>query len=370
MEGAVRGARRTAGPGAGRTRPDGSPAPLLIAHRGASGHRPEHTAAAYELAVALGADAVEPDLVVTADGVLVVRHENELSGTTDVAARPEFAARRRTTVVDGHERTGWFTEDFTWAELSTLHARERLPELRPLSATFDGRYPVLRFADVVALLRDATTPEGLPVVIVAEIKHAAYFESIGLPIDRILLRELADTGLMAHQDRLVVESFEKPVLDRLAGSGLRAKRILLIEHDDSSGPSPQASGTPTPPSEAARQLADRLPSLAEGRGDSAEGAHVDGVSVEKSLLLGESEDGRSPLVDAAHALGLDVFCWTLRPENGFLDPAFRRPATAVGDWWGEFSRLLASGVDGVFADHPDLVDALRRERDEPLPPTR
>ena len=168
--------------------------PLVIAHRGASGYRPEHTEAAYRLAFALGADAVEPDIVATKDGVLVVRHENEISGTTDVASHTEFAGRRTEKVIDGVALTGWFTEDFTWAELRTLRARERLPALRGLSASFDGLFPILRLRDVLRLVDRAEAPLDRELGDVAEIKHASYFESIGLPLDELFAAEVNEAG--------------------------------------------------------------------------------------------------------------------------------------------------------------------------------
>src|SRR5690606_870568 len=154
---------------------------LVIAHRGASGYRPEHSRAAYELAVAMGADAVEPDIVPTRDGALVLRHENEISGTTAVAEHPAFASRRATKTIDAVALTGWFTEDVTWAELSTLRVHERLPKLRGASTTFDGADGILRLSDLLGLLDAAGRKVGL----VAEIKHAAYFDSIGLPLDEL-----------------------------------------------------------------------------------------------------------------------------------------------------------------------------------------
>jgi glycerophosphoryl diester phosphodiesterase len=144
-----------------RIPPDVSPTespvrPLLIGHRGAPGYRPEHTASSYRLAFAMGVDAVEPDVVATADGVLVLRHENEISGTTDVADRPEFADRRTTKRVDGARLTGWFTEDFTWAELTTLRCRERIPALRPGSAEHNDTEPILRLSDLLDLVEEAS----------------------------------------------------------------------------------------------------------------------------------------------------------------------------------------------------------------------
>lgn len=324
---------------------------LVIAHRGASGYHPEHTEAAYRAAVELGADAVEPDLVATRDGMLVVRHENEISGTTDVASRPEFADRRRRGTVDGQELTGWFTEDFTWAELATLRARERLPELRPGGAAADGRHPLLRLTDLFALLADATTAAGEPVRMVAEIKHATHFDAIGLPLAPLFLDALAASGWPS--DRVVVESFEKTVLDRLHAGGLRSKRVYLAEAEGTAADlvAAQGSSAPTYTEELSPAGLARL---------AQRDAPLDGVSVNKAVLLGSIDGGRSTLVDDAHAAGLGVFTWTLRPENAFLAEPFRTgPADRYGDWRGEFERVIGTGVDGVFADHPDLAVTAR-----------
>lgn len=311
--------------------------PLVIAHRGASGYRPEHSRGAYELAFELGADAIEPDLVATKDGVLVVRHENEISGTTDVAKHPEFAERRTTKTVDGVTQNGWFTEDFTWAELRSLRAVERLPGIRSESATFDGVFPILRLIDLLGII-DA---QDRARVMVAEIKHATYFASIGLPMDELFAGEI--TG-WATEDNLVVESFEQTVLGQIRGRGVPGRSVFLAE----------ASGAPADlvarDGNDARSYAEHLE--VAGLGWLAE--EVDGVSVEKKLLLADT--GRA-FVDRAHDSGLDVFTWTLRAENRFLAADFRRgtdPA-AWGDWRGEFRRILDTGVDGVFADQPDLV---------------
>ena len=164
--------------------------PLVIGHRGAPGYRPEHTRSSYELALALGVDAVEPDVVFTADGVAVVRHENEIGSTTDVADRPEFAARRTTKTIDGDELTGWFTEDFTWAELATLRCRERLPNLRPSSASFDGAQPPLRLVDVLDLVREASLDQGREIGVVLEIKHATYFTALGYDVAGLIAAAL------------------------------------------------------------------------------------------------------------------------------------------------------------------------------------
>ncbi|UFS59388.1 glycerophosphodiester phosphodiesterase family protein [Subtercola endophyticus] len=321
--------------------------PLVIGHRGASGYRPEHSAAAYELAFELGADCVEPDVVATRDGVLVIRHENEISGTTDVAGHPEFAGRRRTASVDGVTHTGWFTEDFTWAELQTLRCVERLPALRPGSAAYDGHFGILRLSDLFSLVERAADAQQRPLGIVAEIKHATHFARLGLPLDELFAAEVEAAGWNSGDGRLVVESFEPTVLERVRARGVLAPSVLLVE----------AEGVP------ADLVAARGASAADYASfltpDGLRGLSVEGISVPKQLLLHPG----SRLVDSAHGAGLEVFTWTLRPENEFLDTRFRVGAdeAAWGAWRDEFSRVMASGVDGVFADHPDLAVAVRAE---------
>ena len=323
----------------------------MIAHRGASGYRPEHTRSAYLLAIEQGADAVEPDLVSTSDGVLVIRHENEISGTTDVASHPEFASRRTTKTIDGVSLTGWFTEDFTWTELSTLRARERLPKLRKANRAFEGEDGILRLSDLLELLNAADRRVGL----VAEIKHASYFESIGLPLDELFAVELAraawDSAGLEGRARLTVESFETGVLGKIRDRGIRARYVFLLE----------ASGAPADHPE--RPYADYLTS--EGLAELAGGLKLDGISVDKQLLLRADDvrrtNGVIDLVDRAHAAGLTIFCWTLRAENRFLPHDLRlgRSAAAYGNWRHEFAVIMGSGIDGVFADQPDLALEVR-----------
>ena len=203
--------------------------PLVIGHRGAPGYRPEHTRSSYDLALALGVDAVEPDVVFSADGVAVVRHENEIGSTTDVADRPEFAARRRTKTIDGREITGWFTEDFTWAELATLRCRERLPKLRPGSASFDGTQPPLRLRDVLDLVREASLDQGREIGVVLEIKHATYFGSLGYDVARAIADELRAARWGDGELPLVVESFESTVLGEVRELGIRGTYVYLLE---------------------------------------------------------------------------------------------------------------------------------------------
>ena len=297
--------------------------PIVIGHRGAAGHRPEHTLASYELAARMGADFVEPDLVATADGVLVARHEPEIGGTTDVADRPEFADRRRTVTIDGGAHTGWFTHDFTLAELRTLRATERIPQLRPANAAFDGG--IVTFDEILAL------GARLGVGVYAEVKHPGYFAGIGLPLGPAVARAVAATDVP-----VVVESFEAGFLREIRDE-LSVSISQLIEQ-------------PVTP--------DGLAGIA---------TYAEGVGPAKDLVLPEL--GRpTALVADAHAAGLLVHVWTFRDENRFLPRPLRRGAdpAAPGDAAAEYAAFLAAGVDGVFSDHPDT--AVRALRSLALPP--
>jgi glycerophosphoryl diester phosphodiesterase len=287
--------------------------PIVIAHRGASGYRPEHTLAAYALGARMGADYIEPDLVTTRDGVLVARHENEISGTTDVADRPEFASRRTTKTIDGVAFTGWFTEDFTLAELKTLRAKERIPDLRPRNTLYDRRYEVPTLQEVIDLAR------RLKVGIYPETKHPSYFRGIGLPLEDPLVEALS-----GFDGPVFVQSFEAESLKRVRAQ-LDVPLVQLL-----------------------RDTAD----LSEIAGS----AHA--VGPVKELV-----DAR--FVEEAHENGLDVHAWTFRNENAFLPPELRSsddPA-AYGDAFAEYERFAALGVDGVFTDNADTaVEALNRPR--------
>ena len=342
-----------------------APSPIIIAHRGASGYRPEHTSAAYRLALALGAEAIEPDIVTTRDGELVLRHENEIGGTTDVGDRPEFASRRTTREIDGQRLTGWFTEDFTWAELSTLWARERLPHVRSASARFDGRYPILRLRDLLRVLDEAADAPGTsaPVRLVAEIKHAAYFASIGLPLDELIAAELGPWST-AQPGRLIVESFEQTVLGQLRSRGMPADYVYLLEKAGSPADLVVQYGA------AALSYAGHLTDVGLAR---LRAAGIHAISVDTALLVRPEPRGAvrpgsawtplgnglaaSDLVNRAHAAGLEVFTWTLRPENRFLPAPCRigTVAAAHGDWLAFFTAIMRTGLDGVFADQPDLA---------------
>ncbi|MHA7985587.1 glycerophosphodiester phosphodiesterase family protein [Rathayibacter sp. CAU 1779] len=330
--------------------------PLIIGHRGAPGYRPEHTRASYELAFALGADAVEPDVVATKDGVLVLRHENEISSTTDVASRSEFAHLRTTKTVDGIRRTGWFTEDFTWTQLSTLRAVERLPDLRQASSSFDRQYPVMRLSQLFDLVDRESERAGRTLGLVVELKHATYFDRLGLPLDELFAAAVRDSGWRDEQSRLVVESFERTVLERVRARSVRAKTVYLIEATGAPYDAVERDGA------SARTYAQEIDgaglyALATGTGAAA----IDGISVSKTLLLDAAGDGTTDLVDRAHGVGLGIYTWTLRPENRFLSKRFRRGGAAehFGDWQREFEVVMSTGVDGVFADHPDLAVVVR-----------
>ncbi len=313
--------------------------PLAIAHRGASGERPEHTLAAYRLAIQQGADFIEPDLVLTKDGHLVCRHENEISGTTDVAQRPEFASCLTKKTVDWSEVEGWFTEDFTLAELKTLRCRERLPQLRPANTAFDGQEQIPTFDEVCALAK----AEGVGVY--PETKHPTYFEKLGQSFDDVLLATLAAHGWRDASAPVFIQSFEVTNLKRLrARTSLPFIQLVAAE------------GMPFDllPSGIGLRYAD----LIRGDGLKRVAAYADGIGPDKSLIVPRDAEGRSleptDLVARAHAASLKVHPWTFRAENHFL-PAERRSAgtpAAHGDLDGELRQFYALGVDGVFADFP------------------
>ncbi len=306
--------------------------PLVIAHRGASGYRPEHTRDAFRLAIEQGADAIEIDVVASKDGELVVRHEPELSGTTDVAARPEFAARRAAKDVDGRTLRGWFAEDFTWTELSTLRARERLPRLRPAGAAFDGRDGLLRLSDALGL----TARAGIRLVV--ELKHAVRSAALGLPLDELLVPALAGAAALPA---VTVESFEEAVLRSLADRRFPHPLVRLL-------------GGPRVAPDVVDRVGRRLGYREELRDlDRFDG--LAGISVRTALV-------RPSLVERAAARGLSVWTWTLRPENCFLPAGYWSPGGPgrfgrYAEYWRQLAR---AGIAGVFADHPDLArDALR-----------
>jgi glycerophosphoryl diester phosphodiesterase len=320
--------------------------PLIIAHRGASGDRPEHTLGAYRLAIAQGADFIEPDLVLSRDGHFLCRHENEISGTTDVAARPEFAARRTTKVIDGETLNGWFTEDFTLAELKTLRCRERLPALRPANTAFDGREAIPTFEEVMALARAESRRTGRVIGLYPEMKHPRHFARIGLSMEPRLADRLKANGLSGPAAPVFIQCFEVGPLKAISQL-VDTPRVQLIS--DEGGP----ADLPTL----------RYSDMIGESGLKAIRAYAQGVGPEKGLVV--PNDGTrllapTRLVPMAHALGLKVHPWTVRKENYFLPKSLRsevpgseaRQMQAPGQVGVMFRALMDAGVDGVFTDDP------------------
>lgn len=310
---------------------------LIIAHRGASGERPEHTRMAYERAIAQGADVIEPDLVMTRDGVLVVRHENEIGGTTDVAAHPEFADRRVTRTIDGQAVTGWFTEDFTLAELLALRARERLPELR--GTAFDGREPILTFEQVLDIAAAASARTGRTVGVAPELKHPAYFAGIGLPMEDACVAVLERRGLTGAGAPLLVQCFEVGPLERLAA---RIRTPLLQLMARSGGPADRPDLT--------------YAAMATPKGLAAVKAYADWIGADTAMI--EPTPGTpSSLIADAHMAGLKVAAWTFRAENAFL-PEIDRVGTEPaghGRLAERLARFVGYGLDAAFLDQPGLA---------------
>ncbi len=294
--------------------------PLIIAHRGASGYRPEHTIESYRLAIEQGADVIEPDLVMTKDRILVARHENEIGATTDAAAK--FPDRKRTKVIDGQSTTGWFAEDFTLAELKQLRARERL-EFR--SHRFDGRFEIPTFEEILVFVRREERRLGRRIGIYPETKHPSYHESLGLPITDSLLSVLARHGYRDRSEPVFIQSFESANL-RAARPKTKLRLVRLIE---AAGPLIEPAGL--------REIA----------------GFADGIGPSKDLVQPIGPDGSlgrpTSLVADAHAAGLFVHVWTLRADPAFL------PKGYAGDPAAEVRRMVELGVDGFFTDFPDLA---------------
>ncbi len=293
--------------------------PIIIGHRGASGHRPEHTLEGYRLAVEMGADFIEPDLVSTKDGVLIARHENEIGGTTDAADK--FPDRRRTKTVDGRAVTGWFSEDFTLAEIRTLRARERLPFR---SHAFDGQFAVPTFEQVIELAQTLGAARGKPVGIYPETKHPSYFRGIGLPLEERLLAALDKYHWNDRASPVFIQSFEASSLQILRKT-TRIRLIQLVDAAEQVGP-------------------EQVKAIA---------GYADGIGATKSLVVPVNAEGTpgtpTDLVARAHAAGLLIHVWTLRADKEFL------PAGYHGKPEEEFQQFRQLGVDGVFTDFPDIA---------------
>ena len=314
--------------------------PILIAHRGASGDRPEHTLAAYTLAIEQGADFIEPDLVLTKDGVLVARHENEISETTDIASRPEFTSRKATKIIDGQSFTGWFTEDLTVAELKTLRAKERLPQLRPANMAYDGQFEVPTFDEVLKLAAEAKKQTGRVIGVYPETKHPSYFKTIGLPHEASLLAALRRFGHLDAKAPIFIQSFEVGNLKALA----KKTKVRLVQlMDAEGGPTDNAKAT--------------YAEMASAKGLKAIARYAQGVGPNKGLIIPRAADGTlgkpTRFVANAHAAGLKVHPWTFRAENYFLPAGLKSSddPRARGNLAVEIKAFLATGIDGYFSDN-------------------
>jgi glycerophosphoryl diester phosphodiesterase len=320
------------------------PRPVVIGHRGAPAYRPEHTAASFDLAIDLGAELIEPDVVVSRDGVLVVRHENQLSLSTDVATRSEFTARRTTKVVDDKPVTGWFSEDFTLAELRTLRAVERMPALRPLNTAYDGHFGILTLAEVVELARRRSTAER-SIRVLAELKHTDSADEQGLPMAELVSAELSRLEAVDAGGSVLLQSFDACILrDLRARLGADGPQMVQLVRDADEG--------------------DRMVTRAGLR---AVSTYAQAIGPSRDRVLRSAADleppAEAPLVHEAHRAELDVFCWTLRAENTFLPQHLRRGKSpnALGDAIADATALLELGVDGLITDSPDhAVEAVDR----------
>jgi glycerophosphoryl diester phosphodiesterase len=316
--------------------------PLIIAHRGASGERPESTLMAFSLAIAEGADFIEPDLVLTKDGHLVVRHENEISQTTDVALRPEFEKRLTTRQIQGQAVSGWFTEDFTLEELKTLRCRERLPKLRPQSAKFDRQEAIPTYQEVLDLAKSESARLKRPIGTYPEMKHPSYFASIGLPIEGRLADILKTNDLDSPTAPVFIQCFDVLPLKTIM-TLCKAPRVQLVS----------PAGGPTDVTLVYKEMVTPA-------GLKAIAAYANGVGPEYSMVIPTVDGGLGPataLVKDAHAAGLVVHPWTVRAENAFLPPKLRNGTDPMvhGNVDALYHALYAAGVDGLFSDFPGLA---------------
>jgi glycerophosphoryl diester phosphodiesterase len=323
--------------------------PLVIGHRGASGYRPEHTLASYELAARLGADFIEPDLVSTKDHVLIARHENDITGTTDVADHPEFASFKATKIIDGASITGWFTEDFTLAELKTLRAKERLPQIRQHNTLYDGQFQIPTFDEILALRTRLSKDLHREIGVYPETKHPTYFRSIGLELETPLVEKLRANHLDSAKAPVFIQSFEITNLSDLRTRyHVKAHEVFLTS----------ATGAPFDliSSGDPRTYAD----LTTPAGLRTISKIVDGIGPDKNQIIPRKSDGSlgtpSTLVSDAHHAGLKVHPYTFRAENSFL-PTELKVGTNPADYGkavDEQLTFLKTGIDGLFTDQADI----------------
>lgn len=326
---------------------------MIIGHRGAAGYRPEHTLASYELAARMGADYVEPDLVPTKDGVLVARHENDITATTDVADHPELAGRRTTKTIDGVVLTGWFVEDLTLAEIKTLRAKERLPQIREENTLYDGLYQIPTFDEVLALRARLSDELGRQIGVYPETKHPTYFDSIGLSPEEPMLASLAAAGLDDADDPVFIQSFEPSNLRELHAEGVKVPLVQLLS----------ATGAPADAVAAGSPIT--YADAVTPRGLAFIATYAAGIGPDKNQVIPRNADDTlgtpTSLVADAHAAGLQVHPYTFRNENQFL-PADLRTGdgqTEDDDDYGrvleEEARFWATGIDAMFTDQTDTA---------------
>lgn len=325
------------------------PVPTVIGHRGTSGYRPEHTLGSYQLALDMGAHIIEQDLVPTRDGHLVCRHENDITATTDVSAHPEFASRRTTKKVDGISLTGWFTEDFTLAELKTLRAKERIPGNRQKNTLYDGRWEVPTFEEVLRWADREGRRRGKPVWLYVETKHPTYFRGLGLGLEEPLARLLRRYDRHRAHSPLILQSFEPGSIRRLSKL-VATPRVVLLSGAGSRPWDFVVADDPRTTDDLVRPAGlEWMASFAQGIGPTLD------------LIIPKDGSGRlttpTTLVRDAHAQGLILHPYTMRNENSFLPADFRRGTDphAYGDAFGAFAAYFATGIDGIFSDNPDTA---------------
>lgn len=312
------------------------PNPLVIAHRGASGLMPEHTLEAYALAIEQGAHFIEPDLVITRDGILIARHENELSDTTDVEAK--FPDRKATKLVDGRNVTGWFSEDFTLSEIKTLTAEQRLP-FRDQS--MNGRYGIPTFQEVLALVEQESERRGRPVGIYPETKHPSYHRAIGLPLEEPLVAALDAEGLKDARNWVFIQSFEVSNLKMLNQmTDVRLVQLLGF-------------GTEAPYDQVRLENGLSYADMMTDAGLTEIASYADGIGPWKVLIVPQDQDGQTfpatDLIERAHTVGLAVHAYTFRDEPRYLaKPYGANPLN-------EYRTFFGLGLDGVFADFPETA---------------
>lgn len=326
--------------------------PMIIAHRGASGYRPEHTLAAYELAIDVGADFVEPDLCLTRDGVLVARHENEISGTTDVSDHPEFASRRTKKTIDGEPVEGWFTEDFTLAELKTLRARERMPKIRQRNTIYNGRYEIPTFQEIIDLVKRKSAEQKRRIGIYPESKHPSYFAGLGLESAGKIVETLHKNGYKESTDPVFIQCFEPGTLKKIR----KTTKLPLIQLIDDAG---------KPYDWVLQKDSRSFADMVTPAGLKEIAGYAQGIGPSKILISPRDKNDKllppTTVVADAHKVGLQVHPWTFRNENAFLPADFRTSSNEkeYGNAFAEYKLFYDLGVDAVFSESPDTALEVR-----------